>query len=363
MQSRARFWRPSFWSAAVDGLWSVIVPVAWPLTDGLSRWSPSTGGGNESGLRTLLLSAPLTPCLSPRLPIWAISPRLTWWVWVCVRLRLQMCVCRWAETFCKKKKKTAKNGKINCCTALLEPRTFNSFPRLIWCFQAAESAKQSGMRIFPALHRCPSSGRDLSGSTEALTEWQSHKLWPSALHKSFGETNQITLAPRCLSVFRLRELQEGPTLGFSTYTCNKILSLSAASSLSLHTPLWSHFHQDRCVRVITLSQLWGYRNAGGWWQRVNPGAKRICWESKSSHCPSAETTNDKIRMNSWQGSRKQLLSFQFLFLAAELSWRPVRESYCKNSYLSAAKFGFWICNQSQNTASCITGSYVRKLAN
>lgn len=24
---------------------------------------------------------PLTPCLSPRLPIWAISPRLTWWVW------------------------------------------------------------------------------------------------------------------------------------------------------------------------------------------------------------------------------------------------------------------------------------------
>lgn len=58
MQSRALFWRPSFWSAAVDGLWSVIVPVAWPLSDRLSRWSPSTGGGNESGLRTLLVSAP-----------------------------------------------------------------------------------------------------------------------------------------------------------------------------------------------------------------------------------------------------------------------------------------------------------------
>lgn len=112
MQSRALFWRPSFWSAAVDGLWSVIVPVAWPLTDGLSRWSPSTGGGNESGLRTLLLSAPLTPCLSPRLPIWAISPRLTWWVWACVCLRLQMCVCRWAETFCKKKKSKKRKDQL-----------------------------------------------------------------------------------------------------------------------------------------------------------------------------------------------------------------------------------------------------------
>lgn len=153
--------------------------------------------------------------------------------------------------------------------ALVEPRTFNSFPCLIWCFGAAESAKQSGTRIFPALHRCPSSRRDLSGSTEALTEWQNHKWWPSALRKSLRETNQITLAARCLSVFQvcvlwLPEPQEGPTLGLSTYTCKKILSGCAASSLSLRTPLWSLFHEDRCVRLITLSQLWGYRNACGW---------------------------------------------------------------------------------------------------
>ncbi len=53
------------WAPAADGLWSVIVPVAWPLTGRLNRWSPSTGGGNESGLRSLLLSAPSNTLLVP----------------------------------------------------------------------------------------------------------------------------------------------------------------------------------------------------------------------------------------------------------------------------------------------------------
>lgn len=211
MQSRALFWRPSVWSAAVDGLWSVIVSVAWPLTDRLSRWSPSTGGGNESGLRSLLLSAPAnTLFVTPS----AYLGHLTSFDMMSVSVpRMYVCAykCVFAETLAEKKKR-----KINCCVALLEPRTFDSFPCLIWCSQAVESAKQSGTRIF---HRCPSSRHDLSGSTEALTERQSHKLRPSALHKSFGETNQITFAPRCLSMLQahvlwLCELQAGLRLAF-----------------------------------------------------------------------------------------------------------------------------------------------------
>lgn len=47
------------WALADYGVvWSVIVPVAWPLTDRLNRWSPSTGGGNEFGLSSPRLSAP-----------------------------------------------------------------------------------------------------------------------------------------------------------------------------------------------------------------------------------------------------------------------------------------------------------------
>lgn len=211
MQSRALFWRPSVWSAAVDGLWSVIVSVAWPLTDRLSRWSPSTGGGNESGLRSLLLSAPAnTLFVTPS----AYLGHLTSFDMMSVsvtRVYVWACKCGFAKTWAGK-----WGEEINCCTALLEPHTFNSFPCLIWCSQAAESAKQSGTRIFPALHRCPSSRRDLSGSTEALTERQSHKLQPSALHKSFGETNQITFTTRCLSMFQLHVLwlQGGPHLDF-----------------------------------------------------------------------------------------------------------------------------------------------------
>lgn len=104
MQLRALFWRPSFWSAAVDGLWSVIVPVAWPLSDRLSRWSPSTGGGNESGLRTLLVSAPAnTLFVTPSTYLGHLTSFDMMSVSMCVCLRLQMYVCWWAETFCRKK--------------------------------------------------------------------------------------------------------------------------------------------------------------------------------------------------------------------------------------------------------------------
>jgi len=55
----SRIWTPMDYG----GLWSVIVPVAWLLTDRLNRWSPSTGGGNESGLSSPLLSAPYNTLL------------------------------------------------------------------------------------------------------------------------------------------------------------------------------------------------------------------------------------------------------------------------------------------------------------
>ncbi|MEQ2180109.1 hypothetical protein GOODEAATRI_032342 [Goodea atripinnis] len=64
---------------------SVIVPVAWPLTDRLNRWSPSTGGGNESGLSSSLLSAPFNSRLvssSPYLGHWGRCKQ-----WRCVRRR------------------------------------------------------------------------------------------------------------------------------------------------------------------------------------------------------------------------------------------------------------------------------------
>lgn len=88
----------------------------------------------------------------------------------------------------------------------IETNYLRFFLWLIWCSEAVESAKHSGTRIFLALHHCPSSRPELSGSTEALTEWHSHKWWPSALHESFGETNLITISPCCLSVFLVWEL-------------------------------------------------------------------------------------------------------------------------------------------------------------
>lgn len=106
MQSWALFWRPSFWSAAVDGLWSVIVPVAWPLTDGLSRWSPSTGGGNESGLRTLLLSAHAnTLFVTPSTYLGHLTSFDMMSVSVCMSAPANVCLSVNRDFFCEKEKK------------------------------------------------------------------------------------------------------------------------------------------------------------------------------------------------------------------------------------------------------------------
>lgn len=246
MQSRALFSRPSVRSKplAADVLWSVIVPAAWPLTDRLSGWSPSSGGGNESGLRYLLLSATSnTLFVSPS----TYLGHLTLFDARGLSSRFE-CVC--ADTL-EPTPWLWENSEWSIAAGFYRNQLPSQFLlRLIWCSKAAESAQHSGTHFFPALHCCPSSCHDLSGSTEALTEWRSHKLWPSALYESFERTNLIIMTPRCLSTFLVHgfllfELQWGGWRyrpAFSIYTCDahwlfscRSMHTNSSSALIYHT--------------------------------------------------------------------------------------------------------------------------------
>lgn len=142
-----------------DGLWSVIVSAACDLLSsrwsglsqtGLSRWSPSSGGGNESGLRLLLLSA-RSSTLFVSLIYLSGPPHLVWHdgsdtcnACVCV----SQCVCSpmYHRTFCL----TETAGKS------IGPWFYwNWSPwilglRLIGPSAAAETAKHLGVRYLPS---------------------------------------------------------------------------------------------------------------------------------------------------------------------------------------------------------------------
>lgn len=80
--------------------------MAWPLTDGLSRWSPSTGGGNESGLRTLLLSAHAnTLFVTPSTYLGHLTSFDMMSVSVCMSAPANVCLSVNRDFFARKKKR------------------------------------------------------------------------------------------------------------------------------------------------------------------------------------------------------------------------------------------------------------------
>lgn len=121
--------------------------MAWPLPDGLSRWSPSTGGGNESGLRILLLSAPAnTLFVTPSTYLGHLTSLDMMSVSLHMSAPTNVCLPR-SRNFLQKKNPTTTTTtttrKMNCCLAILEPRTSNFFPCLIRCRRVSETVRDA----------------------------------------------------------------------------------------------------------------------------------------------------------------------------------------------------------------------------
>lgn len=200
-----------------DGLWSVIVSAACDLLSsrwsglsqtGLSRWSPSSGGGNESGLRLLLLSA-RSSTLFVSLVYLSGPPRLVRHdgsdthpaMYACVHLTVSVhlhttepCVSlklqdhQSAHDFIE----TDRLGFSPSAwfAPLQQPRQPNTWESDI-CQRPSTSVK---------------SHQTHHDRGSSWLGWQGHKLRPSSLRQSFQEANVIAAAACCLSIFLLREL-------------------------------------------------------------------------------------------------------------------------------------------------------------
>lgn len=269
-----------------DELWSVIVSAAcdllssrWPGLSqmGLSRWSPSSGGGNESGLRLLLLSVRSSTLFvslvylsgPPRLVDMMAATHILRWMCVCIS------VCLF--TYIPQSLLSHWNWRIiNWPLILLKPIALDSLPPPDLPLCSSQDSQTLGSQISAIIHRRLSNPIrlikivEVLGRVDRVTNYSRlpcakvfrKLMWSARLLAASASFCSVSCFITIFYILYHLSWREAAEAASDLGLCTRVdwLSVWVDDAALLHSLLLKPYQrEEHCVRIITLDGVGGHQ--------------------------------------------------------------------------------------------------------